>query len=97
MLICRRRRTKPCSAASNGNGRKPECFPEVIVRAQSDGDITAAARFAKERHLKMGIRSGGHSWAASFPRDGGMLLDEVLKEAVHILASRLKVGHERQR
>lgn len=52
------------------NGRKPHRFPDVIVRAQSDGDVMAAVRLAKERGLKIGIRSGGHSWAASFLRDG---------------------------
>ena len=62
-----------CSAVSNG--RKPNRFPDVIVRAQSDGDVIAAVQLAKERGLKIGIRSGGHSWAASFLRDGGMLLD----------------------
>ena len=38
-------------------------------------DVVAAVQLAKERGLKIGIRSGGHSWAASFLRDGGMLLD----------------------
>src|ERR1700704_737233 len=57
------------------NGRKPDRFPDVIVRAQSNGDVVAAVQLAKERGLKIGIRSGGHSWAASFLRDGNMLLD----------------------
>ena len=57
------------------NGRNPDRFPDVIVRAQSNGDVVAAVQLAKERSLKIGIRSGGHSWAASFLRDGGMLLD----------------------
>ena len=57
------------------NGRNPDRFPDVIVRAQTNGDVVAAVQLAKERGLKIGIRSGGHSWAASFLRDGGMLLD----------------------
>ena len=57
------------------NGRKPDRFPDVIVRPRSDGDVVAAVRLAKKRSLKIGVRSGGHSWAASFLRDGGMLLD----------------------
>jgi FAD/FMN-containing dehydrogenase len=57
------------------NGRKPDRFPDVIVRAQCNDDVVAAVQLAKERNLKIGIRSGGHSWAASFLRDGGMLLD----------------------
>ena len=57
------------------NGRKPDRFPDVIVRAQGNDDVIAAVQLAKERNLKIGVRSGGHSWAASFLRDGGMLLD----------------------
>ena len=57
------------------NGRNPDRYPDVIVRAASNGDVVAAVQLAKERSLKIGIRSGGHSWAASFLRDGGMLLD----------------------
>ena len=61
--------------SSVSNGRKPDRFPDVIVRAQSDSHIVCAVQMAKKRGLKIGIRSGGHSWAASFLRDGGMLLD----------------------
>jgi FAD/FMN-containing dehydrogenase len=57
------------------NGRKPDRFPDVIVQAHTDADVIAAVKLAKERGLKIGIRSGGHSWAAAFLRDGGMLLD----------------------
>jgi FAD/FMN-containing dehydrogenase len=57
------------------NGRKPDRFPNVIVQAQNDGDVIAAVKLAKERGLKIGVRSGGHSWAATFLREGGMLLD----------------------
>src|SRR5215216_4782995 len=57
------------------NGRKPDRFPDVIVRARTDDDVVAAIKLAKKYGLKIGIRSGGHSWAASFLRDGGMLLD----------------------
>jgi FAD/FMN-containing dehydrogenase len=46
-----------------------------IVRATSEDDVVQAVKLAKERNLKIGVRSGGHSWAASFLRDGGMLLD----------------------
>jgi FAD/FMN-containing dehydrogenase len=57
------------------NGRKPDRFPDVIVRARTVDDVISAVRIAQARNLKVGIRSGGHSWAASFLRDGGMLLD----------------------
>ena len=57
------------------NGRLPERFPEVIVRAAGEEDVVAAVKLAHERDMKIGIRSGGHSWSASFLREGGMLLD----------------------
>ena len=57
------------------NGRVPERFPDVIVRATGEEDVLAAVGLARERGMSIGIRSGGHSWSASFLRDGGMLLD----------------------
>lgn len=57
------------------NGRVPSRYPEVIVQPNNDADVVAAVRLALQRRLKIAIRSGGHSWAASFLRDGGMLID----------------------
>ena len=57
------------------NGRKPERFPDVIVQAMSASDVAEAVAFARERDMKVGVKSGGHSWSASFCREGGMLLD----------------------
>jgi hypothetical protein len=57
------------------NGRKPDRFPELIVRASHLDDVVAAVRLARKRGLRIGIRAGGHSWAASYLRDGGLLLD----------------------
>lgn len=57
------------------NDRLPARFPDIVVQARSEADVVAAVRMASKEGLKVGIRSGGHSWAASFLRDGGMLLD----------------------
>src|SRR5215218_9426713 len=57
------------------NARLPARYPDIVVEAQSDADVMAAVRLARERGWKIAIRSGGHSWAANFVRDGGMLLD----------------------
>src|SRR5262249_26036226 len=57
------------------NARVPERYPEVVVRPGSDEDVVAAVRLAGQRGLKIAMRSGGHSWSASFLRDGGMLID----------------------
>lgn len=55
------------------NGRKPERYPDVVVQAASATDVVAAVTFTRDRGMKLGVRSGGHSWSASFCREGGML------------------------
>jgi FAD/FMN-containing dehydrogenase len=57
------------------NGRVPARFPDVVVQPRNADDVVAAVRLARARGLKIAIRSGGHSWAGSFLRDGGMLID----------------------
>jgi FAD/FMN-containing dehydrogenase len=71
-------------SAAVKNGRKPERFPDVIVSATSDADVIAAVRLAKRNGLKIGVRSGGHSWAGAFLRDGGMLIDLSQMNAVTV-------------
>ena len=57
------------------NGLLPERFPDVIVQAHDTDDVVAAIRYARANGHHVGVRSGGHSWAASHLRDGGLLLD----------------------
>jgi FAD/FMN-containing dehydrogenase len=57
------------------NGLLPDRFPDVIVQACDVDDVVAALRYARANGHRVGIRSGGHSWAASHLRDGGLLLD----------------------
>lgn len=57
------------------NARLPARYPDVVVQAGSEQDVVNAVRMAKREGLRVAIRSGGHSWAANFLRDGGMLLD----------------------
>lgn len=57
------------------NARTPQRFPELIVQAETEDDVLRAVRLAGRRGLRIGIRSGGHSWAGNHLRDGGMLLD----------------------
>jgi FAD/FMN-containing dehydrogenase len=57
------------------NRRVPMRYPDVVVQTLCDDDVVAAVRMARQRGLKIAVRSGGHSWAASFLRDGGMLID----------------------
>jgi len=57
------------------NGRTPGRFPDVIVQAASEDDVVLAVRRARAQGMRIGVRSGGHSWAGNHVRDGGMLLD----------------------
>jgi FAD/FMN-containing dehydrogenase len=57
------------------NARIADRFPEVIVQATGEDDVVRAVALARERDLMIGVCSGGHSWAGSHLRDGGMLLD----------------------
>jgi hypothetical protein len=56
------------------NARKPDRYPDVIVRARSVDDVVNGVRVARERGLKVKARAGGHSWSASSIRSG-MLID----------------------
>ena len=57
------------------NARTPDRFPDVVVQAGDADDVVAAIRYANANDLRVGVRSGGHSWAGNHVRDGGLLLD----------------------
>src|ERR1700757_3550339 len=57
------------------NQRVPDRYPELIVQAADVDDVVATVAYAKANGRHVGIRSGGHSWAANHLRDGGVLLD----------------------
>ncbi len=69
------------------NARIPDRFPDVIVQVETVGDVVAAIRFAGRQSLPVGVRSGGHSWAANHLRDGGLLLDVSRLRSVHVDAA----------
>lgn len=66
------------------NGRTPERYPDLVVQAEDEGDVIAAVALARQRGWKVGIRSGGHSWAGNHVRDGGLLLDVSRLDSVEI-------------
>jgi FAD/FMN-containing dehydrogenase len=57
------------------NAQDPGRRPALIVQANNDADVLSAVRQARDLGLKIGICSGGHSWAQNHIRDGGMLID----------------------
>jgi FAD/FMN-containing dehydrogenase len=53
----------------------PARFPRIIVQAHSSADVAAAVRLARAEGLRIGVRSGGHSWTSPHLRDGSLLID----------------------
>lgn len=83
------------------NQRLPDRFPDLIVQANDVYDVVAAVRMATSQGLRVGVKSGGHSWAGNHIRDGGLLLDVSRLDDVQIDKSRMRAtagpgraGHE---
>lgn len=92
---------EPARRDAMWNARVPDRFPDVIVQARDVHDVVAAVRRAKREGLRVGVRSGGHSWAGNHVRDGGMLLDVSRLDAVTVDAGSMRAttgpgraGHE---
>src|SRR5215218_4737797 len=59
--------------------------PTVIVRGQSNDDLVTALRFAREYHLPVSVRSGGHGWSGLATNNGGLVLDLTRFNTVEVL------------
>jgi len=59
--------------------------PAAIVRAQTSDDVSAAIRFAREHHLALSVRSGGHGLSGLATNNGGLVIDLARFNAVEIL------------
>src|SRR6266540_5348977 len=49
--------------------------PAMIVRGQSNDDLVTALRFAREHHLPLSVRSGGHGLSGLATNNAGLVLD----------------------
>ncbi|WP_157217960.1 FAD-binding oxidoreductase [Flavisphingomonas formosensis] len=54
---------------------KADRRPDMIVQVERIEDVQEAVRFAAAGRMKVTTRCGGHSMAACFLRNGGMLID----------------------
>jgi FAD/FMN-containing dehydrogenase len=68
-------------------GNKPARYPAMIVFPSNAAEVAAAVKFAVVQKLKVGVRSGGHSWTASAVQDGSLLIDLFTWNTVEIDAS----------
>lgn len=66
--------------------------PAVIVRPQTNDDVIAAIHFAREHHLALSVRSGGHGFSGLATNNGGLVIDlahfntvEILDPARHLV------------
>jgi FAD/FMN-containing dehydrogenase len=67
----------------------PDRFPRVVVQAADAAEVVAAIKCAKVNGLRVGVRSGGHSWSHSHVRDDGMLLDVSRLDSCTVDAERM--------
>ncbi len=49
--------------------------PSLIAQCRDAGDVVAAVRFARRKHLVVSIRGGGHNVAGTAVCDGGLMID----------------------
>jgi FAD/FMN-containing dehydrogenase len=58
--------------------------PAIIVRPHGAADVIDAITYAKEAHLEVAVRCGGHSVAGTSIVDGGLLIDLSAMKGVHV-------------
>lgn len=66
------------------NQRIPDRFPDAIYRVHDVYDVVSAVKLAKQRGLKVSVKSGGHSWSGNHLREGGLLIDMSAMQAATI-------------
>ncbi len=66
--------------------RKPDRYPDTIMRARSEQDVSAAVKYATDNGLKVSARSSGHNSTGAALRDGGLLIDLALLRDIEINA-----------
>lgn len=84
------------AATRNGlvwNGRKPQRYPDAIVKVSSIADVQAAVRFAADAGLRVSARGAGHQFSGIAVQEGIVLdlaaLDQIDVDPDQMLA---KVG-----
>ena len=58
--------------------------PGLIVRCRGVADVIAAVGFAREQHLVMAVRGGGHGIAGNAVCEGGLVIDLSPMKAVRV-------------
>ena len=58
--------------------------PRLIVRCVGVGDVAAAVRHARDNHLEIGVRCGGHGILGTAVPDDGLMIDLTPLNAVRV-------------
>ena len=69
---------------SSFSSRDPGRRPDTVVQANDVYEVIAAVRQAERDGSRIGMCSGGHSWAQNHIRDGGLMLDLSRLKAIEI-------------
>jgi FAD binding domain/Berberine and berberine like len=62
--------------------------PALIARASGSADVINCVNFAREHHLPLSIRGGGHNVAGTALCEGGLTIDMSLRRSVSVDADR---------
>ena len=65
--------------------------PAAFARCNGNEDVGAALRFAREHHMEVAVRSGGHNVAGTGLSDGGLVIDLQLMKSVDVDADRRRL------
>jgi FAD/FMN-containing dehydrogenase len=66
--------------------------PALVVRCAGAADVIAAVNFAREHHLVLSVKAGGHNVAGNAVNDGGLVIDLSQMRGIHIDAQS-RVAH----
>ncbi len=58
--------------------------PGLIARCADAGDVVASVQFAREQHLPVAVRAGGHGVAGKAISDGGLTIDLTPMQGLQI-------------
>ena len=58
--------------------------PALVLRCADVADVLAGVRFAREQHLDLAVRGGGHNGGGLGTCDGGLVLDLGGMTGVHV-------------
>ncbi|KAG2419171.1 hypothetical protein HFD88_002277 [Aspergillus terreus] len=57
------------------NARVPDVHPTEIICPSTTGEVVEAVKYARQRRLKVGVRSGGHLFFCNSLLERGLLID----------------------